>query len=58
MLSRTRFGHYVYAIGGNAEATRRAGINLARIPTLAFTSGSLTAGIGGTIYASRLRSIF
>ena len=36
LLGRTRFGRYVYAIGGNAEAARRAGINLARIRTLAF----------------------
>lgn len=57
LLGRTRFGRYVYAIGGNAEAARRAGIRLARIRTLAFMLGGLTAGIGGIIYASRLRSI-
>jgi D-xylose transport system permease protein len=57
LLARTRFGRYVYAIGGNAEAARRAGINLARIRTMAFTLGALTAGIGGIVYASRLRSI-
>ena len=57
LLGRTRFGRYVYAIGGSAEAARRAGINLAWIRTLAFTLGGLTAGIGGIVYASRLRSI-
>jgi D-xylose transport system permease protein len=57
LLERTRFGRYIYAIGGNAEAARRAGVNLARIRTLAFTLAGLTAGIGGIIYASRLRSI-
>ena len=57
LLGRTRFGRYVYAIGGSAEAARRAGINLAWIRTLAFTLAGLTAGIGGIIYASRLRSI-
>jgi D-xylose transport system permease protein len=57
VLGRTRFGRYVYAIGGNAEAARRAGVNLAGIRTLAFTLCSFTAGIGGVIYASRLRSI-
>ena len=36
LLGRTKFGRYVYAIGGNAEAARRAGVNLARIRTLAF----------------------
>jgi len=57
LLGRTRFGRYVYAIGGNAEAARRAGISLARIRTLAFMLAGLTAGIGGIIYASRLRSM-
>ncbi|KAE8765837.1 sugar ABC transporter permease [Georgenia thermotolerans] len=57
LLGRTRFGLYVYAIGGNAEAARRAGIRLPRIRTLAFMLCSLTAGIGGIVYASRLRSI-
>jgi len=57
LLGRTRFGRYVSAIGGNAEAARRAGIDLARIRTVAFTLAGLTAGIGGIIYASRLRSI-
>jgi D-xylose transport system permease protein len=57
VLGRTRFGRYIYAIGGNAEAARRAGISLARIRTLAFVLVSFTAGIGGVVYASRLRSI-
>ena len=47
VLGRRRFGLYVYAIGGNAEAARRAGISLARIRPLAFMLCSLTAGIGG-----------
>jgi D-xylose transport system permease protein len=57
LLGRTKFGRYVYAIGGNAEAARRAGISLATIRTLAFTLASFTAGIAGIIYASRLRSV-
>jgi D-xylose transport system permease protein len=57
LLSRTRFGRYVYAIGGNAEAARRAGVNLTMIRTLAFTLCGLTAGAAGVIYASRLGSI-
>jgi D-xylose transport system permease protein len=52
LLGRTRFGRYVYAIGGNAEAARRAGINLSRIRVLAFGLAGLTAGIMGIIYAS------
>jgi len=57
VLGRTRFGRYVYAIGGNAEAARRAGVNLPMIRTVAFTLCSFTAGMAGVIYASRLRSI-
>ena len=57
LLGRTRFGRYVYAIGGNPEAARRAGINLARIRTFAFILAAFTAGIGGIVYASRLRSM-
>jgi D-xylose transport system permease protein len=57
LLGRTRFGRYMYAIGGNAEAARRAGINLSRIRILAFTLAGLTAGIMGIIYASFLGSV-
>jgi D-xylose transport system permease protein len=57
LLGRTRFGRYVYAIGGNAEAARRAGISIVRIRTLAFALCGLTAGITGIIYASYLGSI-
>jgi D-xylose transport system permease protein len=57
VLGRTRLGRYIYAIGGNAEAARRAGINLARLRTVTFVLTSFTAGIAGIIYASRLRSI-
>ncbi len=57
LMARTRFGRYVYAIGGNAEAARRAGVNLIMIRTLAFTLCGLTAGIAGILYASRLGSI-
>jgi D-xylose transport system permease protein len=57
LLGRTRFGRYIYAIGGNAEAARRAGINLSRIRTTAFALAGLTAGIAGIIYESRLGSI-
>jgi len=57
VLGRTRFGRYVYAIGGSPEGARRAGINLARIRTIAFMLVSFTAGIAGVVYASRLRSI-
>jgi D-xylose transport system permease protein len=57
VLNRTRFGRYVYAVGGNAEAARRAGVSLVRVRTAAFVLCSFTAGIAGVVYASRLRSI-
>jgi D-xylose transport system permease protein len=57
LLGRTKFGRYVYAIGGNAEAARRAGVNIVTIRTIAFTLCSLTAGMTGIIYASYLGSI-
>ncbi|QDC01645.1 ATP-binding cassette domain-containing protein [Mesorhizobium sp. 8] len=57
LLTRTRFGRYIYAIGGNAEAARRAGIGLGWSRTAGFTLAGLTAGIGGIVYASRLRSM-
>jgi len=54
LLQRTKYGRYVYAIGGNPEAARRAGINLAIIRTVAFSLCSVTAGIGMLLYASLL----
>jgi D-xylose transport system permease protein len=57
LLSRTRLGRYIYAIGANPEAARRAGINVARVRTIGFTLCSLTAGIAGLIYMSRLGNI-
>jgi len=54
LLNRTRFGRYVYAIGGNAEAARRAGVNLSRIRIAAFMLCGLTAGVSGIIYSSNL----
>src|SRR5205814_5278526 len=52
LLERTRYGRYVYAIGGNPEAARRAGINVAMIRTIAFGLCSMTAGVGVLLYAS------
>jgi D-xylose transport system permease protein len=54
LLGRTRYGRYLYAIGGNPEAARRAGINLALVRTGAFALCSFTAGIGLLLYASYL----
>jgi D-xylose transport system permease protein len=54
LLQRTRFGRYVYAIGGNPEAARRAGINLAAIRTLCFAICTFTAGIALLLFVSYL----
>ncbi|HEV2815108.1 MAG TPA: sugar ABC transporter permease [Solirubrobacteraceae bacterium] len=54
---RTKFGRYVYAVGGNQEAARRAGINVDRIKIAVFAICSLMAALGGIILASRLRSV-
>jgi D-xylose transport system permease protein len=54
---RTRFGRYVYAVGGNAEAARRAGIDVDRIRIAVFAISSFMAATGGIILASRLRSV-
>jgi D-xylose transport system permease protein len=57
LLSRTKFGRYMYAVGGNAEAARRAGVNLSRIRVLAFAACGVMAGVTGILYASFLGSI-
>ena len=57
VLRRTRFGRHVYAVGGNAEAARRAGINVDRIKIAVFAICSVMAALGGIILASRLRSV-
>ena len=57
IANRTRFGRYVYAVGGNPEAARRAGINVDRIRVQVFMITSFMAGVGGLILASRLRSV-
>lgn len=54
LLQRTRFGRYMYAIGGNPEAARRAGVKVNLIRTWAFVLCSFTAGIAGLLYASYL----
>jgi D-xylose transport system permease protein len=53
----TTFGRHVYAVGGNAEAARRAGINVPRIRVLVFVISGATAGIGGIIFAAQVNSV-
>ena len=57
VLNRTRFGRHVYAVGGNQEAARRAGIDVDRVKIACFALCSLLAVLGGIILASRLRSV-
>jgi D-xylose transport system permease protein len=57
ILIKTKAGRYLYAIGGNSEAARRAGVNVNRYRLMAFSLAGLTAGSGGLIYASRLGGI-
>ena len=52
LLQRTRFGRYVYAIGGNPEAARRAGVRLAAVRIWGFVLAALTSGIAGVLFAS------
>jgi ribose transport system permease protein len=55
-LSRTRWGTYVYAVGGNAEAARLSGISLAGIQILVYVLGGALAGLAGLVLAARLSS--
>jgi D-xylose transport system permease protein len=57
LLTKTSFGRHVYAVGGNAEASRRAGINVARIRVLVFALSSTLAAVSGIAAASRLSSV-
>jgi D-xylose transport system permease protein len=57
VAERTTFGRHVYAVGGNAEAARRAGINVRNIRIIVFMISGAMAGLGGVIFASRLNSV-
>lgn len=57
ILTRTKAGRYIYAIGGNTEAARRAGVNVNGYRLLAFMLAGATAGVAGLLYASQLGGI-
>ena len=57
LLGRTGFGRHVYAVGGNAEASRRAGINVTKIRVSVFVIGSTLAAVSGIVAAARLGSV-
>ena len=54
LLERMQYGRHMYAVGGNAEAARRAGINVTRVRTIGFILCGMTAGLAGVIYSSWL----
>ena len=55
-MSRTRFGRYIYAVGGNEEAARLSGVPIRLILVLVYTMSGLMAGLGGCIQASQLNT--
>jgi D-xylose transport system permease protein len=57
LISRTRFGRHVLAVGGNAEAARRAGIRVDNVRLVVFTLASTLAAAGGILAASRLYAV-
>ena len=57
VLSRTAFGRHIYAVGGNAEAARRAGINVQGIKIACFVICQVMAAVAGILFASRDNSV-
>jgi len=57
VAKRTTFGRHVYAVGGNAEAARRAGINVPLIRIIVFSIAGGMSGLGGIVLAARLNSV-
>jgi D-xylose transport system permease protein len=57
ITDRTRFGRHIYAVGGNAEAARRAGIRINRVRMMVFAIASTMAAAGGIMAASRLIAV-
>jgi D-xylose transport system permease protein len=57
VLDRTSYGRHIYAVGGNAEAARRAGINVPRIRASVFVVSGSLAAIGAIVYSSKVGSV-
>ncbi|MGD9530396.1 sugar ABC transporter permease [Pseudonocardia sp.] len=57
VLDRTAFGRHIYAVGGNAEAARRAGINVPRIRASVFVISGAVAAVGAIVYSSKVGSV-
>jgi ribose transport system permease protein len=56
LMSRTVLGRYIYAVGGNSEAARLAGVRVNGVLMFAYTASAMLAGLGGVIMASQLKS--
>ena len=56
LMSRMRLGRYLYAVGGNREAARLAGVPVERVQLFAYITSGVLAGLGGVIMASQLKS--
>lgn len=56
LLERTRYGRHVYAVGGNAEAARLAGVPVKRVLTSVYVVAGACAGLAGVIFAARVVS--
>lgn len=57
VLDRTRYGRHVYAVGGNREAARRAGVNVDKVRMSVFIICSATAAVGAIVYSSKVGSV-
>jgi len=57
VLDRTQYGRHIYAVGGNAEAARRAGINVPKIRMSVFVICSSVAALGAIVYSSKVGSV-
>ncbi|HZZ50298.1 MAG TPA: ABC transporter permease [Pseudonocardia sp.] len=57
VLDRTRYGRHIYAVGGNREAARRAGINVPRVRASVFVVSTTLAAIGAIVYSSKVGSV-
>lgn len=56
IMNRTKIGRYIYAVGGNAQAARFSGINVARVKFFVHAYSGLMAGLAGVVLASRMYS--
>ena len=57
ITSKTAFGRYFYAVGGNEKATKLSGINTERVYFVAYLSMSILAGLSGLLMAARIGSV-